>query len=185
MGWQKILAPFKEAFVLYYEQSLKVLLLHLLYTLPILLFVSSGSMLGMHYLEQEAANLLILFFSMFGFSLAQIPFIYMVQCKEEGNDVMLKGIFLSIKKNLSSVYVTGLFVAACVTVGYHFLIVPGVIGLVLLVLFPQASVIERAHYKNSLQRALAIGSSHFLHLMNVILFFVMIDWWLYGVAERC
>ena len=178
MGWRKALAPFKEAFVRYNEQLLKIFLCQLIYTFPIFLFVSSGSILGIQYLGQENGTLLILYVNVLGFWLSQIPFIYMVRNTENGLEITLQDIFLSIKKNITSVYIVGLLGAFCVTLGYHFFILPGLICLILFMLFPQVSVMEGGRYRGILKKALHIGSTHFLYLLNLILFFVMVDWWL-------
>lgn len=173
-----ILSPLKKGFVIYHDQLLYILLISSVYVFPLAIFVTSGSALGIIFFGERLSNLLILFFSIVGICLGQIPYIYMAKCKEDGAEITIKGIFLSIKRNLSSIYIMALLVAFFVSIGFQILILPGVICLVLLILFPQISVIENVSYWDSLKKAFEIGSSNFWYILNVILFFIMVDWWI-------
>lgn len=174
----RVLSPFKKGFVIYYDQLFNILLISFLYVFPLMIFVTSGSAIGMIFFGDSLTNILTLFFSIVGLCLSQIPYIYMAKCRGDGTEITIKGIFLSVKRNVSSIYVMTLLVAFLVSIGFQILILPGVICLVLLILFPQISVIENIFYLDSVKRAFHTGSTNFWHILNVILFFIMVDWWI-------
>ncbi|MDR6227056.1 hypothetical protein [Desmospora profundinema] len=171
------LEPFKEAGLLYFQHPFKIMIIGMMFALPIQFFISLGSTMGTIFTPPSISNILDLFLIILGLSIAQVPYIYMVFKREQGEEPEYINVLRNLKENITPVYVMGLMVALAVSLGFV-LILPGILCLIFFVLFPYAAVMEKEYYWNGIKKACQIAKSNFFTLMNVLLFFIMIDWWL-------
>lgn len=166
------MAPIRAAFLLYQERFLLVLTYSIAFAVPI------------YYLNGFYADYLISSYEIFKFipggffrnvfmmlaiSVVQIPFIELVRLKTMGKKASLKDGVRSLLDHIFPVYVMSLVYLILVSVGFVFLVFPGIVILILFMFFPQTAVIEGLHWWKGFKRASMVAKQNFFKLLLIVL----------------
>jgi hypothetical protein len=170
----------KEAWGLYRSEFGKILGITLLLIVPMQLvslyvenyFHTMFSLLNLNMF----GYLFVSFFSLIFLSLFQLPFIEMAVRDEKNESIRLGEVISGTLIAAFPVYLMSVIYALIVTFGFLFFIVPGLILMVLLFMFPYVAVIEKEYWFQGLKSALEFGREHFFRLMAMVLLLQLAEW---------
>lgn len=168
---------FKEAVSLYIDRLFMIVVILLGFVLPIQL-IHHFSLGNFAYIDWEHTPLLLKLTEaglyLLEIWLVQLPFISLAQ-KGQGQKATQREVFHSVITHLVPVLAVGVLYTLAVLVGLTLLIIPGYILLILLLLFPQVTVVEGLTVRLGLKRAFNLGKVHFLQLSVLMLSFVLVE----------
>ncbi len=101
--------------------------------------------------------------------IAQIPFIYLVRQEITGQDATTGQAFETFFTNMFPVYVMGVLLALLTIVGTMLLIIPGLIILTSLIVYPYVVVSDGLRWFNGLKKTVEVVKNHFFSVLGVTL----------------
>ncbi len=159
----------RDAGSLYMRKIFLILFIILVYILPLMLtyltITTYISVTG----DPLTSNMISFLLYLLLFFLLSIPFASMVKQELNDGETTLPITFSNIVDYIIPVLLIGGIYGLVVIVGLNLLIVPGLICLVLLFLFPFAYVIEGCSWKQALKKAKSIGGERFFQLLSSVL----------------
>ncbi|KPC77555.1 hypothetical protein ADL26_02105 [Thermoactinomyces vulgaris] len=106
-------------------------------------------------------------FSTITIFISQIPFIYLVKSKLIEEETSISEGYRVFFEHMLPVYVVGAIIAILVTLGTVLFIVPGLILLMLFILYPYVVVFEGESWFSGLKRAFQVGKTRLFQVMGV------------------
>ncbi|MBA4603912.1 hypothetical protein [Thermoactinomyces mirandus] len=162
---------YKSAFSFYARHWKKVLLFGITILLPLSVietFVSNYffnlfSLVGLPTMGSFPQFIFSTVFLM----IAQIPFIYLVRQEITGQNATIGQAFEIFFTNMFPVYVMGVLLALLTIAGTMLLIIPGLIILTLLIVYPYVVVSDELRWFNGLKKTVEIVKNHFFSVLGV------------------
>lgn len=164
---------YKSAFLFYACHWKKVLLFGITILLPLSvveIFISNYffnlfSLVGLPTMGSFPQFIFSTVFLM----IAQIPLIYLVRQEITGQDATTGQAFEIFFTNMFSVYVMGVVLSLLTIAGTMLLIIPGLIILTLLIVYPYVVVSDKLRWFNGLKKTAEIVKNHFFSVLGVTL----------------
>ncbi|MCS1352442.1 hypothetical protein [Mechercharimyces sp. CAU 1602] len=162
----------KNAADIYISNVSVILKIIIIYSLPILLinyyisnyFYIYFDLLGLGFIGAFVVS----WIQIVVFALLQLPYIQVV-IDEEGGMLKVSRILDQVSSKMFAVYLIGLVQVILVAIGNIFLVIPGIIILLLTLLFPYAICIDDRKGLGSLKRSAKVSSSHLFKLIGLLL----------------
>lgn len=170
----------KEAWELYRGVFGKILGVTLLLIVPmqlVSLYVENYFHIMFNLLNlQMFGYLFVSFFNLIFLTLFQLPYIEMAVRDERNEPIRVGEVISETLKVAFPVYLMSVLYALLVTFGFLFMIVPGIVLMVLLFMFPYMAVIEKQVGFRGLRMAMEFGREHFFRLMAMVLLLQLAEW---------
>jgi hypothetical protein len=99
--------------------------------------------------------------------LCEIPFICLVLCRLKGGEPQLREAYRGLFEHLFHVYVMGVLIAILIILGTLLFVIPGLILLILFMLYPYVAVVEEEKWLAGLKKTFEIGKTHYFPLLGV------------------
>ncbi|MFD1407736.1 hypothetical protein ACFQ49_06130 [Kroppenstedtia eburnea] len=148
-----------------------ILPIQLLYTLFTVFLSTPFNLFGLPIIGSAIRSFLMII----AFFLAQIPFILIYRQYRRNGEIKISSVFLQFFKYAFPIYMLMLLISFFVTLGFIFLIIPGIVMLILFIGLPQVKVMEDTPFIQTIRNAFDFGRKNFGFLIVVTLCFVFLD----------
>ncbi|MBA4496402.1 hypothetical protein ACFO25_00640 [Paenactinomyces guangxiensis] len=169
----------KNSLIIYQENWLKIILLGLFMVIPVQLInlFLSNYFLNLFdiYGIPVYGFFFILFFNVISLCLVQIPFICLSYEDIVNRTVKLSRVIVRTLEYSFPIYVLALIYALLVVVGSAMLLIPGILILIVLFLFPYVVIFKEKLWWSGFKEAFHFGKRHFLRIFAFIMIIQVIE----------
>src|SRR5699024_180907 len=162
--WEIYTGKFEKIFVLMLMTTLPLLMLHSFVTNYIYAITPSGS--AVYSFADIYYGLITLLLYLY----AQIPYIRFVYNEYKGAENNLRNSIYHFLANGFTVFVFACIVSVITTIGFMFLVLPGLIFLSLVFPIPYISIFDEKSVWKSFKEGFRIGKKNFFKIMLIVMF---------------